>query len=265
MPAPGLAGRDPNPGRGLRVEPERRPAARGETASLVPIHAAIDRMPSGCTSGARGAEAIADGRDRGFHCGVGVASLLVRVQPGDHRGVLTVELVAEAPARQRGVDRLAGEDRVDRLGSRRGRAPHPALSLGAVEVLGQAQRRVDVREQPRRAELGRDRTLLRVARMRGDQRRDPLPGSSVPEAVAADQGGERDAALRAFLRVGERRRSEAGGRWDPRPCRGPARSRGCSPRCWRGWPRRTRAWAPGRVAARRSPASPRPTSPAPRR
>ena len=177
--APGLAGRDPNPGRGPRVEPE------------VVQQAGRDRVPGPDPRGDRqdaermherrcGAEAIADRRDRGFHCGVGVASLLLRGQPGDHRGVLTVEHVAEAPARQRGVDRLAGEDRVDGLRSRRGRAPHPALPLGAVEVLGQAQRRVDVREQPRRAELGRDRTLLRVARMRGDQRRDPLHAAACP-------------------------------------------------------------------------------------
>ena len=31
----------------------------------------------------------------------------------------------------------------------------------------------------------------------------------MPEPVAADQGGQRDAAVRAFLRVGERRLAEA--------------------------------------------------------
>ena len=47
-----------------------------------------------------GTETIADRRDRGFHRGVGVAPLLLCLQPRDHSGVLTVELVAEAATRQ---------------------------------------------------------------------------------------------------------------------------------------------------------------------
>jgi hypothetical protein len=48
----------------------------------------------------------------------------------------TVELVAKAAAGQCSVDRLGGEDRVDRLGACRRSTSRPAFSLGAVEILG---------------------------------------------------------------------------------------------------------------------------------
>ena len=170
----GFADRDPNPGRGLRVEPEVIQLARRD--GVVRADPRRDRQDAERVhERACGTETLADLRDRGFHRRVGVVSLLVCLQPRDHRGVLALELVAEASTGQRGVDRPAGEDRVDRLSAGRGRAPHPALSLGAVEVLGETQRRVDVREQPRRAELDRDRSLLEVVRVRGDQGRDRLP------------------------------------------------------------------------------------------
>ena len=108
---------------------------------------------------ARRSETLLHLRDRGFHRRVGVASFLVSLQPRHQRRVLAVQLVAEASTGERGIDRLARKDRLDRLGARRGGAPHPALSLDAVEVLGETQGRVDIREQPRRAELDRDRSL----------------------------------------------------------------------------------------------------------
>ena len=166
-------------------------------------------MPSGCTSASCAAEALADLDNRGFHRRVRVVPLLVCLQPHDHSRVLALELIAEAPTGERGVDRPAGEDRGDRLSSGRGRAPHPALSLSAIEILGETQRGIDVREQPRRTELRRDRALLQVVRMRGDQGHDRFPGSSMPEPVAANQGRQRNAASRTLLRVGERRCPEA--------------------------------------------------------
>ena len=136
------------PGAGLGVEPEviqlagRDGVVRSDPRSDRKDAERVDER-------AGGAEPLADLGDRGFHRGVGVATLLVCLQPRDHRDVPTLELIPEASTGQRGVDRLAGEDRADRLRSCGGGAPHPALSLGAVEILGETQRCVDVREQPR--------------------------------------------------------------------------------------------------------------------
>lgn len=144
----GFADRHSNPGRGAGLEPEVIQLARREFV--------VRADPRGHRQDAERvhecacvAESLADLGDRGFHRRVGVKSLLVCLQPRDHGCVLAVELVAEASTGQRSVDRPTGENRVDRLRSGRGRAPHPALSLSAIEILGETQRCVDVREQPR--------------------------------------------------------------------------------------------------------------------
>jgi len=129
----------------------------------------------------------------------------------DHVGdVVPVELVAQPPSGEDGVDAPARQQRLHRLGAQGGRAAHPARVLFGVVVDELAVEGLDVVEGPLRAELDGARQPLLVVDRVADAGDPVVEERRVTDVVGAQEGIDRDAAPDVLPEVldGVRRRHD---------------------------------------------------------
>ena len=195
------------------LEPARRPAegdanSLGRLVTLQPrrVHGLVGARPDVEAGRARRDDQRLAGRDRGRRLPRGALEPSHLAGAGrDADGHVPAPDVVAQPAVQRLlVDRLPGEDRPHRLRAQVGGAAHHSLALGPVLLDEHVADAVDVGEDQRRADvLCRDELLGIVDALL--QRPHPaVPQPGMPEPVAAQLSGQRDAA--AHIAAHEARR-----------------------------------------------------------
>jgi hypothetical protein len=118
------------------------------------------------------------------------------------------DVVAQPAVQRLLLDRLAGEDRPHRLRAQVGGAAHHPLTLGPVLLDEHVADAVDVGEDQRRADVLLGDQLLGVVDALLQRAHPVVPQPGVPEPVAAQLGGQRDAAAHVAAHEARRLRRQ---------------------------------------------------------